>query len=67
MFLANAIPLENKRRLLHVYLLKLPFKKACMSKCLSVNPAFLGLRTFFPKGRHVVVFYAMQMRAKNVF
>ena len=48
MFLANALYSENKRRLLHTYLLKLPFKKVSMSKCSSVNPALLGLRTSFP-------------------
>ena len=48
MFFANAIPSENKRRLLHTYLIKLSFKKASMSKCSSVNPALLGLRTSFP-------------------
>ena len=47
MFLANAITSENKRKLLHTYLLKLPFKKPSMSKCSSVNPALLGLRTSF--------------------
>ena len=48
MVLANAIPSENEKRLLHAYLLKLPFKKASMSKCLSINPALFGLRMSFP-------------------
>ena len=45
MFLANAIPSEKKKKLLHTYLLKLLFKKTRMSKCLFVNPALLGLKT----------------------
>ena len=48
MFLANATPSKNKRRLLHTYLLKLPFKKTNMSKCSFINPTLLGLRTSFP-------------------
>ena len=47
MFLANAIPLENKRRLLHTYLLKFLFKKASMSKCLSDNKKFFGPENVF--------------------
>ena len=51
MFFAIAIHLENKKSLLHTYLLKWSFKKASMSKCSSVNPALLRTSCLIEKRR----------------